>query len=114
MSDCIFCRIINGHLPSTKVFENEKVYAFKDISPMAKVHYLFIHKEHTSHINDLADNKPEQLAEVFMAISELTKSQDLNKDGFRVVTNLGPNAGQTVFHTHFHVLAGEQLKGFGA
>jgi histidine triad (HIT) family protein len=114
MEDCLFCKIIAGEIPSEKVFENENVLGFKDIAPMAKEHYLFIHKVHTANINEIADSNPAHLADVFSAISEFTQSNHLAKDGFRVVTNHGANAGQTVFHTHFHVLGGEQLRGFGS
>jgi histidine triad (HIT) family protein len=114
MSDCLFCKIIKGEIPSEKVFENETVLGFKDISPLAKEHYLFIHKEHTVNINDMADEDPDQIIEVYDAISQFTKDHGLTDGGFRVVTNYGPNAGQTVFHTHFHVLGGEKLRGFGA
>lgn len=112
--DCLFCKIIKGDIPSEKVFENEKVYAFKDINPMAKEHYLFIHKEHSKNINDISINSPEQFADVFQAIQEFTQSNKLEENGFRVVSNVNAHAGQTVFHTHFHVLGGEQLRGFGA
>lgn len=112
--DCLFCKIIKGEIPSEKVFENESVYGFKDISPLAKEHYLFIHKNHTANINEIADLAPEQLTDVFKGISAFTKKSGLTEKGFRVVTNYGPYAGQTVFHTHFHVLGGEPLKGFGA
>ena len=114
MKDCLFCKIIAGEIPSEKVFENEKVYAFKDIYPSAKNHLLFIHKEHSENIVDMADTDPEQIKDVFEAISAFVKEQDWVKNGFRVVTNCGPDAGQTVFHTHFHVVAGEKLSGFGA
>lgn len=110
MSDCLFCKIINGDIPSEKVFENEKVYAFKDIYPLAKEHYLFISKIHTENVNE---TNSEQIEEIFAAIKEFTQSNELEKNGFRVVTNIGEHGGQTVFHTHFHVLGGEQLKGFG-
>jgi histidine triad (HIT) family protein len=112
-ADCIFCKIVDGVIPSTKVFENDKVMAFNDLQPHAKIHYLFIHKEHTTDVNDIAGNHPAHLADVFQAIKELTERDGLAKSGFRVVTNHGPHAGQTVFHTHFHVLGGEQLRGFG-
>ena len=114
MSECLFCKILNGEIPSEKVYEDEKVFAFKDINPMAKEHYLFISKSHSLNINEISDNKPEQLSEVFSAISSFTKNSDLIDNGFRVVTNSGSNGGQTVFHTHFHLLGGEQLRGFGA
>ena len=113
-ADCLFCKIIKGEIPSEKIYENDHVLGFKDIVPMSKEHYLFIHKEHTRNVNEIADENPEQLAHVFAAISSFTKNSGLIENGFRVVTNLGPNAGQTVFHTHFHVLGGEQLRGFGS
>lgn len=114
MSDCIFCKLVEGKIPSNKVFENETVIGFKDLRPQAKIHQLFIHKKHTKDINDLAKNDPSQLAELFKAIQEYTEKDGLVKDGFRVVTNLGSHAGQTVFHTHLHVLAGEPLGHFGS
>lgn len=114
MSDCIFCKIVEGKIPSTKIFENEKVIGFKDLRPQAVIHHLFIHKKHTKNINDLSQNDPSQLAEMFEAMRLYSEQEGLTKDGFRVVTNLGPNAGQTVFHTHFHLLAGEPLGHFGS
>lgn len=113
-TDCLFCKIIEGAIPSEKVFENENIYAFKDIAPMAKEHYLFIHKKHTTNVNEISDKDPNQLIDLYQSISEFTKSNSLSQNGFRVVTNHGAHAGQTVFHTHFHVLGGEQLRGFGS
>lgn len=113
MSDsCLFCKIQKGEIPSSKVFENENVFAFSDIHPQAKEHYLFVHKKHTSNINEMSSDDA-SIAEIFKAITEFTKDSLLNKNGFRVVTNLGPHAGQTVFHTHFHVVGGEPLGHFG-
>ncbi len=114
MSDCLFCKIIKGEIPSEKVFENDHVYGFKDIAPMAKEHYLFIHKEHSKNVNEIMTNDPDQLRDIFGAIESFTSLNNLESEGFRVVTNINGNGGQTVFHTHFHVLGGEQLKGFGA
>lgn len=114
MSDCIFCKIVEGKIPSTKIFEDENVIGFKDLRPQAKIHQLFIHKKHTRDVNELAKNDPQELSDVFNAIRHYTEKEGLTKDGFRVVTNMGPNAGQTVFHTHFHVLAGEPLGHFGS
>ncbi len=115
MSDVtIFEKILNKQIPSTPVFENDKVYAFKDINPMSKEHYLFIHKEKTKDINDMSDNHPEHLADIFSAISKFTKEKGLDKSGFRVVSNIGADGGQTVFYTHVHVLGGEKLRAFGA
>jgi len=114
MSDCIFCKIVAGTIPSTKIYENECVIGFKDLRPQAKIHQLFIHKEHTKDINDLSKNDPNQLMDLFKAVQLYTEREGLTSNGFRVVTNLGPHAGQTVFHTHLHVLAGEPLSHFGA
>ena len=114
MSDCIFCKIVKGEIPSTKIFENETVIGFKDLRPQAAIHQLLIHKSHTKDNNELAKNDPQELSDVFNAIRTYTQTEGLDKNGFRVVTNLGPFAGQTVFHTHFHVLAGEPLGHFGS
>lgn len=112
MSDCIFCKIIKNEIPSQKIYEDNFVLGFKDLYPQASIHLLFIHKKHTTHINEMA-NDPESLGHVFKAIQHYTIEHKLNEDGFRVVTNMGKNAGQTVFHTHFHVLSGEKLGHFG-
>jgi len=114
MSSCLFCKIIAGDIPSKKVFENDDVYAFEDINPMAKKHYLFIAKSHTKNINEMTENSPEKILSILSAIRSFTQSDSTEEDGFRIVTNTNKDGGQTVFHTHFHVLAGEQLKSFGA
>ncbi|PJB52208.1 MAG: histidine triad nucleotide-binding protein [Bdellovibrio sp. CG_4_9_14_3_um_filter_39_7] len=113
MNDCLFCKIIKGEIPSSEVFSNENVYAFKDLHPMAKIHNLFIHREHSHDINAMSKTSPEQVVDVYKAILKWTQDEKLDSSGFRVVTNCGPDAGQTVFHTHFHVLAGEKLGLFG-
>ncbi|MCF8058758.1 MAG: HIT domain-containing protein [Bacteriovoracaceae bacterium] len=105
--------MIKGEIPVDKVFENESVLGFRDIHPQAKDHFLFISKLHTENINHLTDTHTEQLGEVFSAIKLFSENNDLAGDGFRVVTNMGKNGGQTVFHTHFHVLGGEPLGRFG-
>jgi histidine triad (HIT) family protein len=114
MSDCIFCKIVEGKIPSTKVYEDEKVIGFKDLRPQAAIHQLFIHKAHTKDINELSKTDPSQLADLFNGIRLYTEKEGLTQNGFRVVTNLGAHAGQTVFHTHLHVLGGEPLGHFGA
>jgi histidine triad (HIT) family protein len=114
MSDCIFCKLVEGKIPSTKIYEDEHVIGFKDLRPQAAIHQLFIHKKHTKDINELVKNDPAQLAHLFNGIRIYSEKENLTKDGIRIVTNLGPNAGQTVFHTHLHVLAGEPLGHFGS
>lgn len=110
----IFDKIIKREIPSEIVFENENVLGFKDIMPQAPVHILFIHKKSTKNINELIQNDPHQLTQIFLAISEYTQSQGLEESGFRLVVNTNQHAGQTVFHTHVHVLAGAPLGGFGS
>ena len=114
MSDCLFCKIIAGEIPSEKVFENESVLGFKDIKPSAKEHYLFISKQHSKNVNEMADGDAQGILEVFNGIRDFTRQTGLEHTGFRVVTNVNEHSGQIVFHTHFHVVGGEPLRGFGA
>jgi histidine triad (HIT) family protein len=114
MSDCIFCKIVEGKIPSTKVYEDDNVIGFKDLRPQARIHQLFIHKKHTRDMSDMSISASSQLVDIFKAIQRYTLEANLSNEGFRVVTNQGPHAGQTVFHTHFHVLAGEPLGQFGS
>lgn len=109
MENCLFCKIIKGEIPAEKVFENEKVLAFKDISPAAKIHILFIHKVHSENIVDLFEQDSGQVMDIFQAITTWTKEQGLDQSGFRIINNCGKDGGQTVFHTHFHVLGGQSL-----
>lgn len=114
MSDCLFCKIVQGEIPSKKVYEDENVLGFHDKSPNAKEHYLFISRDHSTNVNDMSERNPDSIVHVFNAIRKFTKESGLEESGFRVVTNTNRNSGQIVFHTHFHVLGGEPLKGFGA
>ena len=109
--DCLFCKILAKEIPSEKVYEDENVYGFKDIYPMAKNHFLFISKKHSTNVNEM---DPVDIGYIMSAIKKFTQSCELESEGFRIVTNVNKNGGQTVFHTHFHVLGGEQLKGFGS
>jgi histidine triad (HIT) family protein len=108
--DCLFCKIMQGQIPSTKVYEDDNVFGFLDIQPMAKTHILFIHKKHTENVNGLSTI---HVGQVFTGIKKFTAGSELEKNGFRIVTNTGAHAGQTVFHAHFHVLGGEPLGRFG-
>jgi histidine triad (HIT) family protein len=114
MNDCLFCKIVKGEIPATKVYEDEKVIGFKDLRPQAKIHHLFIHKNHSKNLNDLISQEPTQASEILGAITYYASQEKLVEPGYRVVTNIGPNAGQTVFHTHFHLLGGEGLGHFGS
>ena len=108
MSDCIFCKIIAGEIPSQRVYEDEYVFAFRDIAPQAPVHILVVPKEHIESAAGLTPDNSYHAAKCFEAIAELAKSEGLS-GGFRVITNSGPGGGQTVFHLHFHLLGGKTL-----
>lgn len=108
MSDCLFCKIVRGEIPSEKVYEDELVYVFKDIAPTAPVHLLVIPKEHISKLDEVDEKNSAVIAHIYEVIAKLSKDLDLS-DGFRVVSNCGESAGQTVFHIHFHLLAGRPL-----
>lgn len=112
--ETIFSKIINGTIPCDKVFENENVLAFRDIAPQAPIHLLFIHKSPSKNINDMVETDPQQIIDLMQAIKTYTRAEGLEAPGFRLVTNVNRDGGQTVFHTHFHLLAGTPLSGFGA
>lgn len=108
MNDCLFCKIINGEIPSKKVYEDELIYVFEDIAPAAPIHYLLIPKKHISGASEITAENSSVVAHIFEVIAKLAKDLNL-KNGFRVVTNCGPDAGQTVFHLHYHLIAGREL-----
>jgi histidine triad (HIT) family protein len=115
MEDCLFTKIIKKELPAKIVFENEDVLAFEDISPQAKIHLLFIHKQKkTKNIDEMVTLEPQQITHIMQAITEYARKEGLDRTGYRIVNNLGDHGGQTVYYTHFHLLAGETLRGFGA
>lgn len=108
MSDCIFCKIVNGEIPSTKVYEDESVIAFKDLNPQAPIHILVIPKKHYANVLDVEEND-NIISKIYYAINKIAKQEGFAKDGFRVINNCGENAGQTVMHMHFHIIAGKKL-----
>lgn len=114
MNDCLFCKILEKKIPAVLVYEDGNVIGFKDLRPQAPLHLLFIHRKHTKNINELVQKDPSQLADLFDAIRSHTEKNRIDQHGFRIVTNLGAHAGQTVFHTHLHVLGGDMLGGFGS
>ena len=107
--DCLFCSIIKGDIPSAKVYEDETVYAFKDINPMAPVHALIVPKEHISSMNDVTAENSAVIAHIYEVAAKLAKELGIAESGFRVVSNCGADGGQTVFHLHFHLLGGKKL-----
>lgn len=106
--DCLFCKIIAGEIPSAKVYEDEEVYAFKDISPVAPVHILIVPKKHYASVMEVDD--PSIIGHIFEVIQKLAKEFDVCEDGFRIVNNCGDNGCQSVKHVHFHLVGGRQLE----
>ena len=108
MENCLFCKIVKGEIPSTKVYEDEKVLAFRDIAPMAPTHILVIPKAHIGSVAEVTADNAQIVAHIFTVIPEIARAEGL-EGGYRVVSNCGPDAGQTVHHLHFHILGGKQL-----
>ncbi|SEN09144.1 histidine triad nucleotide-binding protein [Paenibacillus sp. OV219] len=111
--DCIFCKIIEGSIPSKKVFENEHVVAFHDIQPAAPVHILLIPKKHIATMNDVTDADDALMAELLRAARHVARELGVAESGYRLVNNCNSDGGQIVYHLHFHLLGGEKLKGLG-
>jgi len=108
--DCIFCKIVAGTEPSRKVYEDPYVLAFWDIRPRAKVHLLVIPKQHVASLKELEELPVETRAALLSACVKVAREQGILDDGFRVITNSGKDASQSVFHLHFHVVGGEKLR----
>ncbi len=109
MNDCLFCKIIAGEIPSTKVYENEFVYAFLDIDPKAPFHAVIVPKIHIKSADEINAENSIYIAKIFEAIAEISKQENL-ENGYRVVNNCGADGGQTVGHIHFHLLARRNLQ----
>ena len=107
MSDCLFCKIAAGVIPSSKVYEDELCYAFYDIAPQAPTHMLVIPKAHIGSVAEISGENSAVVAHIFEVIAKITKEQGL--ESYRVVSNIGESAGQSVFHLHFHVLGGRDM-----
>ena len=107
MSDCLFCKIAAGEIPSKKVYEDDLCYAFHDIAPQAPTHFLVIPKAHMASVSDVTEENAAIVGHIFAVIARLAKEQGL--DSYRVVSNIGEQAGQSVPHLHFHVLSGRDM-----
>ena len=106
--DCLFCKIIGGEIPSNKVYENDTVFAFRDIDPQAPVHILIVPKEHIASAKDINESNSAVVAHIFEVAAKIAKAEGLD-DGFRIVNNCGDSAGQTVKHLHFHLMGGREF-----
>ena len=108
MSNCLFCKIITGDIPSSKVYEDDTVLAFRDIAPQAPTHILVIPKTHIGSVAEVSAENSAVVAHIFEVIAAIAKAEGL-ENGYRVVSNCGEDAGQTVHHLHFHILGGQKL-----
>ncbi len=107
--DCIFCQIAQGKMDAKKVYEDEHVLAFEDISPQAPIHLLVIPKKHISSLLELQPEDEKLVAHLLLSMKKIARQFNLEEKGFRVVNNIGEDGGQTVFHIHFHLLGGRNL-----
>ena len=106
--DCLFCKIIGGEILSNKVYEDDTVFAFRDIDPQAPVHILIVPKEHIASAKDINESNSAVVAHIFEVAAKIAKAEGLD-DGFRIVNNCGDSAGQTVKHLHFHLMGGREF-----
>jgi len=110
MTDCIFCKIIAGEIPSTKVYGSEQVTAFRDINPLAPTHILIVPNRHIDSVNALVADDEKLIGHLFVIAKQLAAQEGLAENGYRLIMNTGPHAGQTVFHIHLHLLGGGPMK----
>jgi len=109
MNDCIFCKIIKKEIPSSIVYEDSQILAFRDINPVAPVHILVIPKKHISSLIDLKEDDELIIGKIYTVINKIAEQEDIDKKGFRVIVNCGEDGGQEVKHLHFHILGGKKL-----
>lgn len=107
--DCLFCKIVSRDVPGEIVYESDEVLAFRDINPEAPTHILLIPKRHVNSAHELGEAHAAELIELFRAAAELAEAEGIRESGYRVVTNVGRGAGQSVFHLHFHLIGGRPM-----
>lgn len=108
--DCIFCKIINGEIPSSKVYEDELVYAFKDINPEAPIHVLIVPKKHIESAHQIDESDFQRVGQIHLIAQKIARDYGIDQSGYRLLTNIGKDGGQSVSHLHYHLLGGRQLK----
>jgi histidine triad (HIT) family protein len=113
MSDCIFCKIITGEIPSTNVYKDEQVTAFRDISPAAPTHILIVPNKHIDSVNDMTTEDEPLIGRLFSVAKQLAAQEGIAESGYRLIVNTNAGAGQTVFHIHLHLLGGRQMMALG-
>lgn len=109
MEDCLFCKIVKGEIPSTKVYEDDEVLAFEDINPAAPIHILVIPKKHITSLAHLKKEDEAVVGKIYTIMNKIAEEKGFKEDGYRVIVNCGENGGQEVMHLHFHLLAGKKF-----
>ena len=109
MSDCLFCKILEGEIPCDRVYENDQVIAFRDVNPQAPTHILVIPRKHISTVNDLTPDDKNIVGEMILAAQVIAKQEGIEESGYRLIMNCNEGAGQTVFHIHLHILGGRRM-----
>ena len=109
MDNCLFCKIIKGEIPSTKVYEDDEILAFRDINPVAPVHVLVIPKKHIASLAELQQEDEALVGKIYGVINKIAKEENILDNGYRVIVNCGKDSGQEVMHLHYHVLAGTKM-----
>ncbi len=109
MSDCLFCKIIAGEIPSAKVYEDEQVFAFRDIAPVAPTHVLIVPKKHVASVNELSAEDEQIVGRLFLAAKQIAAQEGISQSGYRLAANTNADAGQAVFHLHLHLLGGKRM-----
>jgi len=109
-ADCLFCRLVRREIPAKVVFEDERLFAFEDVRPMAPVHFLLVPKAHFASLNEAPEGAGALLGEILLRAREIARAKGIGETGYRIVLNTAKDAGQTVFHIHFHVLGGRHLE----
>lgn len=109
MEECIFCKIINGKVPSEKVYEDDEILAFKEIQPAAPIHVLIIPKKHIATLMDIEEEDSSLMGKIIQTAKKIAKQLGIEEKGFRLIANCGPDSGQEVMHIHFHLLAGRTM-----
>ncbi|MBN4069260.1 histidine triad nucleotide-binding protein [Beggiatoa alba] len=109
MSDCLFCKLINGDIPTDIVYQDDDVFAFRDVNPQAPIHILVIPKQHIATINDTDESHQAVLGKLVLTAKKIAKEQGIADNGYRLVVNCNQDGGQTVFHIHLHLLGGRSL-----
>lgn len=111
MADCLFCRIIAGQIPANVVYRDKQSIGFEDIHPVAPVHVLFVPKRHLDSVSSMGETDEETVGHLMLAATKYARERGIEQSGYRLVANVGPDAGQTVFHLHVHLIGGKPLRG---